>query len=319
VAIGLVLAFVYRKYWAGLLTGCWGLAWSLLAITVIIPHFNPQHTYPYWDEAGAFSPLSGHASAGALWSTLSDGASVKLPTLALILLPTAFIALRSPVVLAAVPSLAIRAIDTTPAYWSTDWHYNATVMPIVFIAASDALARIRARHPAAVERAEAAGEAAEPPGPGWAGRLAPARQALAVAASRYGAAAMVAIAAALAFQFPLSSLWQPASYATGPHVAAENQAMAQVPDGASVSTDLDLLAPLAARTDTYWLGTSGSSPPTSYVVFDAQSTDCSAWESVCSAPTPAAVLRQVESIERGGRYRQVYAAGGVFTFRRTRG
>ncbi len=30
--------------------------------------------------------------------------------------------------------------------------------------------------------------------------------------------------------------------------------MARVPDGATVLTTLDLLGPLAARTDTFWLG-----------------------------------------------------------------
>ena len=56
-------------------------------------------------------------------------------------------------VLAAVPSLLLRFVGSNPYYWGTDWHYNATVMPIVFIAAIDGMARIRA--------ARAAGE----PGP----------------------------------------------------------------------------------------------------------------------------------------------------------
>ena len=290
VAIGLIMAFAYRRYRAGLFLSCWGLFWSLLAILVIIPHFSPQHSYPYWTEAGAFNPTAGHFSVGGLWATISDGASTKLPTLAMILLPTAFIALRSPLVLAALPSLLERAVNTNSAYWGTDWHYNATVMPIVFIAAVDAMARIQAqRRPA--------------------GRLA-------VAASRYGAAAMIAVCAALAFQFPLSELWTPATYTLGPHVAAENRAMARVPDGATVSTDLDLLAPLAARTDTFWLGTSGSDPATQYVVFDAQSTDCTAWEAVCAQATSPAVLHLVEGLEHGAHYQQVFASDGVFVLRR---
>jgi uncharacterized membrane protein len=293
VAIGLIMAFAYRRYGAGLLLSCWGLFWSLLAITVIIPHFSPQHSYQYWTDAGAFNPTGGHLSVSGLWSTLSDGASTKLPTLAMILLPTAFIALRSPVVLAALPSLLERAVDTNSAYWGTAWHYNATVMPIVFVAAIDAMARIHAqRQPA--------------------GRLA-------MAAYRYGAAAMVAISAALAFQFPLSDLWTPATYTLGPHVTAANRAMALVPDGATVSTDLNLLAPLAARTDTFWLGTAGADPATQYVVFDTQSTDCTAWEAVCAEDEPSAVLHQVESLEHGARYQQIFASDGVFVLRRLAG
>ncbi len=316
-AIGLVLAFAYRRHDAGLLLGCWGVFWSLLAIMVIIPHFNPQHSYQYWSEAGAFNPVDGHFSVGALWSTLSDGASTKLPTLVMILLPTAFIALRSPVIFVAVPSLALRAINTNPAYWGTAWHYNATVMPIVFIAAIDAIARIRARRrQLASQPAGSAERAPESVARSGRSRVRP-LAGLEIAAERYGAAAMVAICAALAFQFPLSSLWIPATYTLGPHVAAENRAMALVPNGASVSTDLDLLAPLAARTNTYWLGNAGANPATRYVVFDTQSTDCTAWESVCLSGQPVTVRAEVESLSHGARYQQIFDSNGVFLFRRT--
>jgi uncharacterized membrane protein len=316
-AIGLIVALCYRRYAAGLLLQGWGLFWSLLAIMVIIPHFSPQHTYQYWSEAGAFSPVGGHFTVSALWSTLSDGASTKLPTLAMILLPTAFIALRSPVILAALPSLALRAINTNPSYWGTAWHYNATVMPIVFIAAIDAMARIRARQRAEASQPDWSGQpiaaTAAPPGR----PLSRLRSGLETAAERYGAAAMIAICAALAFQFPLSSLWTPATYALGPHVAAENRAMARVPDGASVSTDLDLLAPLASRTNTYWLGNASTNPATRYVVFDTQSTDCTAWEAICLSARPANVLTFVEGLEHNRHYTQIYASNGVFVFRRT--
>jgi uncharacterized membrane protein len=312
--IGLVLALTYRRYGVGLLLGCWGLFWSLLAILVIIPHFNPAHTYQYWSEAGAFNPVGGHFSVSALWSTLSDGASTKIPTLAMILLPTAFISLRSPVMFAALPSLALRAIDTNPAYWGTAWHYNATVMPILFVAAIDAIARIRAR------RHGIAGDPVWPAGPVVASTAGSGRPrlltTLETAAERYGAAAMIAICAALAFQYPLSSLWAPATYALGPHVTAENEAMALVPDGASVSTDLDLLAPLASRTNTYWLGNASINPATRYVVFDTQSTDCTAWETVCLSARPATVLTFVEGLQHHARYEQIYDSNGVFVFRR---
>jgi uncharacterized membrane protein len=298
-AIGLIMMFAYRRRGLGFFLAVWGACWSLLAIIVIIPHFNPLHTYPYWSEGGAISPVGGHFSIGGLWDNLANGASTKLPTLALILLPTAFIALRSPIVLAILPSLALRFIGTNPSYWSTAWHYNATVMPIVFVAAIDAMARIRASRAAAAS-ARAPDGAAQPTA------LQPGK--LGYAMEHYGAAAMLAVCAALAFQFPLSSLWTPATYQLGPHVAAENQAMALVPNGATVATDLDLLAPLAARTDTYWLGNYATNPPTQFVVFDTQSTD---WQ-----PPPSNVLAFVDSLIQHARYRQIYSRDGVYVFRR---
>src|SRR5215467_4977976 len=174
--IGIIMAIVYRERIAGLFLAVWGVVWSFLAVGVIIPHLNHAHHYLYWSDAGAISPVGGHLSVDGLLSQLVAGSSTKLPTLAMILLPTAFIAVRSPLVLAAVPSLALRFISTNSAYWGTYWHYSATVMPVVFIAAIDAIARIRA-----------ARVAREP------GRLG-------AAVEQHGAAVMLAIAAALAFQ-----------------------------------------------------------------------------------------------------------------------
>ena len=41
---------------AGVFLAVWGLAWSALAIEVIIPHFNPTHHYPYWNNGGVIAP-----------------------------------------------------------------------------------------------------------------------------------------------------------------------------------------------------------------------------------------------------------------------
>jgi uncharacterized membrane protein len=293
-AIGIIMILVYRQRAAGSFLAAWGLAWSLIAIFVIIPHFNPLHVYPYWSMGGAGSLVGGHFSVSGLLSQLVAGSSTKLPTLALILLPTAFIALRSPLALVCVPSIALRFVSVDSSYWGTAWHYNATVMPIVFIAAIDGMARFRDAHAATQDAAR------------------PARTAtLAAAAERHGAAAMLAVCAALAFQFPLSQLWTPQTYALGAHVTAATAAMSRVPDGATVATDLDLLAPLAARANTYWLGNYGSNPAAEYVVFDTSSTD---WQ-----PPPKNVLAFVEQLSHRARYRQIFAEDGVFVFRRIGG
>jgi uncharacterized membrane protein len=296
-AVGIIMAVAYRERIAGLFLAAWGVVWSFLAITVIIPHLSQAHRYLYWSDGGAISPVGGHISIAGLIGQLFAGSSTKLPTLAMILLPTAFIALRSPIVLAAVPSLALRFVGTNNSYWGTYWHYNATVMPVVFIAAIDAIARIRAARSAREGWAE--GEKRASGHAGGPGRLG-------AAVERHGAAMMLAIAAALAFQFPLSGLWNPQNYTIDHHVAAARAAMAQIPDGAQVATDLDLLAPLATRTDTYWLGNSATNPATKYIVFDTASTD---WQ-----PPPANVLTFVEGLNHGVRYRETYVNDGVYVF-----
>jgi hypothetical protein len=157
------------------------------------------------------------------------------------------------------------------------------VMPIVFVAAIDGLARIRA--------AGMRGTASRP----------------GLAMQRHGPAAMLAICAALAFQFPVSNLWNPQAYAIDGQVRAADAAMARVPDGVTVETDLGLLAPLAARTDTFWLGTPANPPP-QYIVFDSGSTDFQ--------PPPANVPEFISHRHPGVAYREIFRDDGVYVFRR---
>ena len=283
---------------AGQLLLIWGFAWSFVAIGVIIPHFNPAHAYEYWTDGGVLAP-GGHPSVFGLFGQLGHAWPDKLQTVVMLLLPTAFIALRSPLILIAMPSLMLRFFSTNSTFWGTYWHYNATLMPIIFVAAIDAMARIGAAMDA---DAAAAGPA------GWAsGRrgLWPAAQA---GARRYGAAMMVAVAVALAFQFPLSQLWNASTYRISPHVAAAEAAMARVPDGTTVLTTLDLLAPLAARADTFWIGNSGN-PQTQYIVFDGQDSGYS--------PAPADIPAFIASLYPPHTYTEIFSAGDVYVFRRT--
>ena len=280
----------------------WGVAWSVLAITVIIPHFNAAHQYQYWSDGGGLSP-GGHLSAAGIVHQFFTAWPVKLQTTLLLLLPTMLIALWSPLALAALPSIVLRFLGTSPNFWGTQWHYNATVMPILFLAAVDAIARIRARRPrpaATAAKTTEIGVAAGRRGSWYAAAL--------TEIDRHGAAAMLAVAAAFIFQFPVGSLLSPATYRISPHVADANAAMAKVPDGATVTGTLDLLAPLAARTDTFWIGNSGN-PATEYIVFDGTDSGYS--------PEPANVPAFVASQHPGITYNVIYDTGGIYVFRRS--
>jgi uncharacterized membrane protein len=279
---------------AGLFLLIWGFAWSFLAIGVIIPHFNPAHIYDYWSDGGVLAP-GGHLSAPGLVRQLLRAWPEKLETIVLLLLPTAFIALRSPLALIAVPSLLLRFLSTDSSFWGTIWHYNATVMPVFFIAAVDALVRIRAAM------------AGEPVGfATWASGQRGVWRATLAGAQRYGVAMMVAVAVALAFQFPLSNLWNAQNYQISPHIEAAQAAMAKVPDGATVLTTLDLLAPLAARTDTFWIGGSGN-PETQYIVFDGRDSNYS--------PAITNVPAFIAQLYSDHAYTQIFESGDVYVFR----
>lgn len=217
-ALGLVIAFAYRQRLAGGLLAAWGIAWSLLATYVLIPAMSPHGTYPYWKDGPQHH-----------WAVLASGWETKGPTLALLLLPTAGLALRSPLALAAVPALALRLVSSNSAYWGTDWHYSATVMPILFVAAIDGLHRLRA-----------------PGRPKWARGLAPWLAA-------HGPALMLAVAAAMVFHSPLNQLWQPGTYRTPAHIEAARQAGRMIPSGKTVATATGQLAELGARDEVCWL------------------------------------------------------------------
>ncbi len=275
--------------WGGLFLMAWGLVWSLLAIMVIIPHFNPLHEYYYWKDGGVVGG-GGSLSPGSLLRQAATGWTEKAQTVLMLLLPTAFAALGSPVALLVLPSLLLRFTSTNTAYWGTSWHYNATLMPILFIGAAEVIGRARG----------AGGSGTEAP------RLGPARLVQAVI-GRYGGALMALVTVVLAFQFPLTGLWHASTYELDDHVAAANEAMAQVPDGATVLTTLDLLAPLGARTDTFWIGNPGN-PLTSYIVFDGDDSGYS--------PPVTNVPAFIAQLYPAVGYVQVFDRDGVYVFRR---
>jgi uncharacterized membrane protein len=275
----------------------WGFGWTFLAIGVIIPHFNPAHVYSYWSDGGVLAP-GAHLSVTGLVAQLFHAWPDKLQTVVLLLLPTAFIALRSPVALLMVPSLLLRFMSTDSSYWGTFWHYNATVMPIIFLAAVDGLVRIRA----SMDADGAAGLSSRISGQLGSGR------ALLAGAQRYGAAMMIAIAVTLAFQFPLSNLWNAQTYRVSPHVAAADAAMAKVPDSASVQATLDLLASLGARTDAFWIGNSGN-PRTEYIVFDGTDSNYS--------PTITNVPAFIAQLYPHHLYTQIYNSADIYVFQKS--
>ncbi len=279
-----------RRIEAGQFLFIWGFAWSFVTLGLIIPHFNPAHQYDYWSDGGILA-AGRHPTVAGLIGQLLHAWPDKLQTVVMLLLPTAFVALRSPLILVAGPSLLLRFLSTNSSFWGTVWHYNATVMPIIFIAAVDAMARLDAAM-----------------NPAWASGGLGARRAALAGARRYGAAMMLAITVPLAFQFPLSNVWNAASYRISGHVRSADAAMAQVPDGATVQATLDLLAPLAARDDTFWIGNRGN-PETQYIVFDGED----------NGYTPAVrdVPAFIAQIYPGRAYTQIFRSGGVYVFRRT--
>ncbi|KAB7835143.1 DUF2079 domain-containing protein [Streptomyces mobaraensis] len=198
-----------------------GLAASALALGVAIPSFNNTGSYGYWNKIDGGStatipPLT--AARTLLW--------ILLPT-------TGLLALRSPVAIVALPTLAWRFVSHDDHYWGTDWHYNAVLMPIVLIALTDALATAH-RSPRA-----------------WLRRYA-----------RQLPAAVAGAALALSASLPLYTLTEPATYEIPASVKATERLLARIPDGATVeASDVAAISRLTGRCRVFWFGdTQGITP-----------------------------------------------------------
>jgi uncharacterized membrane protein len=272
VAVGAVLLVAGALRW-GLLLVVGGLLAFVLATVVVIPAYNPEGVYRFWPEqTGSDSLLS--TLVGLPEALVSPG--IKVETLLLVLAVTAFLALRSPWILVAVPNLVVRFASDNDNYWSTDWHYSLTTMTVVFVALVDAIVRVRRS------------------GPGW--------------LRAYGdhvPAAAVAVALVLCLQFPFRALVDPLTYDGGQREADADAVLAQVPEGASVASDIGLLPALVGDRDVYWVGSDNRGVEPEYVLLDG------AWRG-----TATTGVGYAEQRFPGTSYERVFAAGGFELMRR---
>ncbi|MFI2368567.1 DUF2079 domain-containing protein [Streptomyces sp. NPDC018833] len=234
-ALGLVVALRARRaspraaLW-GLGTAAFGVVAALVTLTLVIPAFNTGGGYDYWDKVGR------HDNAVGFLTTALD---VKLRTLAWLLLPTTgLLALRSPLLVVALPTLGWRFLSAEDHYWSTDWHYNAVLMPVLAFALADAVDICR-RSPHTWLRA-------------YAFRL---------------PACTAAAALALTTTLPLGALTDPATYRRSGQVAAAERLLERIPDGVSVEANIGPISRLTGRCRVFWVGGARGETP-DYIALD---------------------------------------------------
>jgi uncharacterized membrane protein len=126
-AIGAYLWWQRQRKLGGSLMVFGVLTWAALTF-VVLPALNANGRYGHW----ASLPNS---------MSMTSGIPMKLLTLAFLLLPTCFLAVRSPLVVIAVPTLAWRFVSGNPSHWGISYHYSAVLMPVVFVAFVVVLAR----------------------------------------------------------------------------------------------------------------------------------------------------------------------------------
>lgn len=145
-----IVALIHRKWRHGLVLLLVGPTVMLITVYMIMPHFAGG-TYSHYDYLGlGDSQTLGEFARYALTHpvttviTLFDH-STKLTTWGLLLVPFGLVALRSPLVLLVLPTLAERMLSAKPAMWTWTLYYDTPLMPILVIGMADAVARAR-RH-----------------------------------------------------------------------------------------------------------------------------------------------------------------------------
>lgn len=129
--MGLLVAWRGHRL-LGLLTAIGGGLGSALAVLLIIPGMNPLG---HNNHASKFGTSIVHQF------TILLSPDIKILTLVFLLAPTVFLAIRSPIMVLAVPTLLWRFLATDPNYWGDRYHYSLILMPIIFAAFIDVLRR----------------------------------------------------------------------------------------------------------------------------------------------------------------------------------
>lgn len=261
----------------GLGLAVFGVLAFIVTVAIILPALSPSGVWEY----GLGD--SGSAAAGNPLTRLFSP-EVKLATLLMIACTAGFLGLASPWITLVLPTLAWRFLSSKEFYWDWQhWHYNAVLIPIAVGALLDVVARLKERR-----RGEAAGWLGTPRWVRWA-----------VAA---GVAVPLVTGATTADDLALWSLTTKGYGATTERVAAAHQVIDAIPAGATVETDLSLLAYLVPDATVSWVGT--SQVDTDYVIIDSQS---AAWG---GNPPRDAAQWATEQSTQGSRYELIMTLSG---------
>ena len=226
----------------GLATIATGLLGSYLEIKVLIPAFSASGTYTY---GGTLNSVFSGGITGLPKEVVSFVTpETKVTTVLLMLAITGFLALRSPITLLVVPTLAWRFIADDPTYWGTGDQYSAVLMPIVFAGCVDALIRLRkARHP------------------------------YSIAISRTALLTSVAFTAMLAPDYPLWALAHSPAWHTAPRIAVARQIISRIPDNVTVAAGDQLIPQLTDRDTAILLDQQTPTTRPAWVFIDTEDPD----------------------------------------------
>jgi uncharacterized membrane protein len=275
-ALGLVLVLIGVRRW-GVGLAVFGLASFALTMTVLIPHFSAQ---------GSGSRLSALASQPGTGDSLLHRildlplavvtSEPRATTVFLLLAVTAFMAPQSPLLILVLPTLGWRFFSTNQNFWGQSFHYDLVLMPIVFAALVDSVVRARR------------------------GRWRPLR-----GYARAAPTLALFVGLFLCTRYPFRDLVNPATYRPSPRAQAAERVLSDIPDGATVETDLGLIPQLTHRTRVFFVGNAAPVVPQFVLIADT-----------AQNPAMGDPVRYAESLHPVTTYVLVYAGDGYTLVRR---
>jgi len=275
-ALGLVLMLVGARRW-GFGLAVFGIASAALTMKVVIPQFAAE------GSAGRLTGLVSQSGGESLLRRLADlpldvvTSETRATTVLLLLGVTAFLGLRSPLMVLVLPTLVWRFISTNQGFWGQTWHYDLVLMPIVFAAMVDGVARAQRGRCRVL--------------PGYV-RAAP--------------TLALFVGLILCTRTAFADLVDPATYKPNPRAQAAARVLSRIPDGATVETDIGLMAKLTHSTRVFLMGHAAPVIP-QFVLIDAVTGQ---------NPPPRHPVQFAESLHPGTTYVLVSEGDGYTLMRR---
>lgn len=143
-----IYLLILKHYKYGLVTLFLGILWFLLVIKVFIPYFaGDNQAFNYWsyDQLG---PDLMSSIIAMVKNPLFAISILFIPIVKVMTLLKTFgvmlgLTFFSPIILLAIPLILERFLSSTENYWQFNYHYGATLTPILVMAVIDSLDRIK--------------------------------------------------------------------------------------------------------------------------------------------------------------------------------
>lgn len=266
-----------------------GTATFGVIVAVILPSLNSRHGYVYWSQLGAGTNGTAESFPDRLRGLVTEVASgdltadPRLHTGLMLLAPVLILAIRSPLLVLAVPTVAWRFGSGNPAYWSTGFHYSAILMPILFFSLLDVLT-----------------------GPGGSGNW----YTRTVRRHARGLAiGSLAIGLVISMSQPLGAVFDGTFWQRDARAEAANHVLSLIPENVTVAATNRLAPQLTSSRDVYlFAADSPDLARADWVVVDIAEPD---WPN-----DPPTVRRQIEQLRHHG-YRTVIERSGFVLLTRS--